>query len=95
MSNWPYVVPPAAIGAFWAALGAWWVTGDLIWIIPMTTVWALLGIFAGWSVLREYNLSFLATFADLAAAKRRQAPQWALTRDACEVANLCDGCFYR
>ena len=70
--NWPYVVPAILVAAFWATMAAALGARRISWIMPAATLWGLIGLGIGWSVLRQYGLPINARVSDMLVARERQ-----------------------
>ncbi len=69
--NWPYLLPVTLIGGVIGGAGGFWV-GRPSWVVPAAIIWAAIGAFCAWSVLKEYKLPVGSSIADAGEAIRRK-----------------------
>jgi hypothetical protein len=69
--HWPYVAPGILIAVFWATMAATLGARRMTWVLPVAGFAALVGLWAGWSVLRRHRLPITARVSDIPATREQ------------------------
>lgn len=73
--NWPYVLLGILVAVFCATIAVALGARRMTWVLPAAGLWGLIGLWAGWSVLRQHGLPISARVSDVSAAGRQNEPK--------------------
>ncbi|MCK1571999.1 hypothetical protein [Bradyrhizobium sp. 174] len=65
VGNWPYVLPAVLVAVFCATIAATLGARRMTWVLPAASLFGLIGLWAGWSVLRQHGLPITARVSDM------------------------------
>ncbi|MCK1329495.1 MULTISPECIES: hypothetical protein [unclassified Bradyrhizobium] len=71
VGNWPYVVPAILVAVFCATMAATLGARRMTWVLPAASLFGLIGLWAGWSVLRQHGLPITARVSDMSLIRRQ------------------------
>ncbi|UPJ82751.1 hypothetical protein IVB16_12780 [Bradyrhizobium sp. 183] len=71
VGNWPYVLPAVLVAVFCATIAATLGARRMTWVLPAASLFGLIGLWAGWSVLRQHGLPITARVSDMSLIRRQ------------------------
>ncbi|WP_407185965.1 hypothetical protein [Bradyrhizobium centrosematis] len=71
LGNWPYVLPGVLVAVFCATMAATLGARRMTWVLPAASLFGLIGLWAGWSVLRQHGLRITARVSDMSLIRRQ------------------------
>jgi hypothetical protein len=69
--HWPYVAPGVLIAVFWATMAATLGARRMTWVLPVAGFAALVGLWAGWSILRQHRLPITTRLSDMPTTREQ------------------------
>ncbi|WP_368507499.1 hypothetical protein [Bradyrhizobium lupini] len=71
IGNWPYVLPAVLVAVFCTTMAATLGARRMTWVLPAASLFGLVGLWAGWSVLRQHGLPITARVSDVSLIRRQ------------------------
>lgn len=71
IGNWPYVLPAVLVAVFCATMAATLGAGRMTWVLPAASLFGLVELWAGWSVLRQHGLPITPRVSDVSLIRRQ------------------------
>lgn len=71
VGNWPYVLPIVLVAVFCAAIAAAFGARRMTWVLPAASLFGLVGLWVGWSGLRQHGLSITTRVSDMSLIRRQ------------------------
>ena len=65
VGNWPYVLPAVLVAVFCATMAATLGARRITWVLPAASLFGLVGLWVGRSVLRQHGLPITARVSDV------------------------------
>lgn len=71
IGNWPYILPAVLVAVFCATMAATLGARQMTWVLPAASLFGLVGLWAGWSVLRQHGLPITTRVSDMSLIQRQ------------------------
>jgi hypothetical protein len=71
VGTWPYVLPAVLVAVFCATIAATLGARQMTWVLPAASLFGLIGLWAGWSVLRQDGLPITTRVSDMSLIRKQ------------------------
>lgn len=71
VGNWPYVLPVVLVAVFCATIAATFGARQMTWVLPAASFFGLVGLWVGWSGLRQHGLPITTRVSDMSLIRRQ------------------------